>query len=46
MLNAKYGFWDEVSEKYNEELYLTISEIFNLLPISTLINEKIFVGKI
>jgi protein phosphatase len=42
-LNAKYGFWDEVCEKYDEDLYLMFSDIFSLLPLSSVVNEKIFV---
>jgi len=42
-MNKVYGFEGEVTSKYDERLYLLFCECFCLLPLSHLINEKIFV---
>ncbi|XP_055349067.1 serine/threonine-protein phosphatase 5-like [Paramacrobiotus metropolitanus] len=42
-MNSIYGFRGEVKAKYNEQAYQLFTEVFNLLPLSHLINRKVLV---
>eukprot|EP00924_Labyrinthula_sp_SR-Ha-C_P015389 snap_masked-scaffold_71-processed-gene-0.19-mRNA-1 protein AED:0.03 eAED:0.03 QI:0/0/0/1/1/1/2/0/316 len=41
-INKVYGFYDECKRRYNIKLWKTFCDIFNCLPISALINNRIF----
>lgn len=40
-LNRVYGFYDECKRKYNVKLWKTFVDVFNWMPISALIEDKI-----
>lgn len=42
-LNRVYGFEGEVKHKYNENIYELFQEVFNLLPLSIVVNEKVMI---
>jgi hypothetical protein len=42
-INSRYGFEDEVFEVYDQNIYNQIQNTFNLLPLCTLIEEKIII---
>ena len=41
-VSSAYGFYDEVSKKYNGQLFYTFQRVFNCLPIAAVIGGKIF----
>eukprot|EP00479_Gromia_sphaerica_P008931 TRINITY_DN35_c0_g1_i10.p1 TRINITY_DN35_c0_g1~~TRINITY_DN35_c0_g1_i10.p1 ORF type:complete len:236 (+),score=28.99 TRINITY_DN35_c0_g1_i10:323-1030(+) len=41
-INRIYGFYDECKRRYNIKLWKTFTDCFNCLPISAIIDEKIF----
>jgi len=42
-LNNMYGFAGEVKSKYNETMMMLFSEVFQTLPLGTLLNNKVLV---
>lgn len=40
-INRIYGFYDECKRKYNIKLWKTFSDVFNVMPVCALIDEKI-----
>src|SRR6478609_3645335 len=40
-LNRVYGFYDEVKRKYNIKLWKTFVDVFNWMPVSALIEDRI-----
>ncbi len=42
-MNQMYGFEGEVKSKYSANMFNCFTEIFNYLPLSHLINEKVIV---
>ena len=42
-MNSIYGFRGEVKAKYSDQMYDVFTEVFNLLPLSHLINKKVLV---
>ena len=42
-MNSIYGFRGEVKAKYSDQMYDIFTEVFNLLPLSHLINKKVLV---
>ena len=42
-LNIIYGFWEECLDKYEENLFEEVQGLFNLLPICTLIEDRVLV---
>ncbi|OWA51918.1 Serine/threonine-protein phosphatase 5 [Hypsibius exemplaris] len=42
-MNSIYGFRGEVKAKYSDQMYDIFTEVFNLLPLSHLINRKVLV---
>jgi serine/threonine-protein phosphatase PP1 catalytic subunit len=40
-INRMYGFYDECKRKYSIKLWKAFSDVFNCLPVSALIDEKI-----
>ena len=42
-MNQMYGFEGEVKSKYSIQMFNLFTEIFNSLPLSHLINEKVIV---
>lgn len=42
-MNKMYGFEGEVTKKFNVNFYTFFSDLFQKLPISFLINEKVLV---
>lgn len=40
-VNFNYGFYDECKRKYNIKLWKLFCEVFNWMPVSALIDEKI-----
>lgn len=40
-INRIYGFYDECKRRYSIKLWKTFSDVFNCLPVSALIDEKI-----
>lgn len=42
-MNQMYGFEGEVKSKYSQQMFNIFTEIFNLLPLSHLINSKVLV---
>ena len=41
-INRIYGFYDECKRRYSIKLWRVFSDVFNCLPVSALIDEKIF----
>ena len=41
-INRIYGFYDECKRRYSIRLWRVFSDVFNCLPVSALIDEKIF----
>ncbi|KAA8493762.1 Serine/threonine-protein phosphatase PP1-alpha catalytic subunit [Porphyridium purpureum] len=41
-INRIYGFYDEVRRRYNVKLWKTFCDTFNCLPITAIVEEKIF----
>lgn len=41
-LSRNYGFYDEVTSKYNESLFYYFVNIFNALPLAAVIGKRIF----
>ncbi|KAK5933063.1 hypothetical protein CgunFtcFv8_004719 [Champsocephalus gunnari] len=41
-INRIYGFYDECKRRYNIKLWKTFTDCFNCLPISAIVDEKIF----
>jgi len=41
-INRVYGFYDECKRRYNSKLWKTFSDVFNCLPISAIVGDKIF----
>jgi serine/threonine-protein phosphatase PP1 catalytic subunit len=37
-----YGFYDEIKRRFNVKMWKTFCEVFNMLPLAVLIDEKIF----
>lgn len=42
-MNQMYGFQGEVESKYNSKLFELFTEVFCFLPLSAVINKKVFV---
>ena len=42
-MNNIYGFRNEVEAKYNKKVFELFTEVFNYLPLSAVINKKVFV---
>lgn len=42
-MNQMYGFEGEVKSKYSVQMFNMFTEIFNSLPLSHLINDKVIV---
>lgn len=40
-INRIYGFYDECKRRYSIKLWKTFSDVFNCLPVSALVDEKI-----
>ncbi len=40
-INRIYGFYDECKRKYNLKLWKIFSDVFNVMPVAALIDEKI-----
>lgn len=40
-INRIYGFYDECKRKYNIKLWKTFSDVFNVMPVCAIIDEKI-----
>lgn len=40
-INRQYGFYDECKRRYNIKLWKVFSDVFNLLPLCALIEERI-----
>jgi len=41
-INRIYGFYDECKRRYNIKLWKKFQEVFNVLPIAAVVDEKIF----
>ena len=41
-INRIYGFYDECKRRYSIKLWRVFSDVFNCLPVSALVDEKIF----
>lgn len=41
-INRIYGFYDECRRRYNVKLWKTFCDVFNCLPVSAIVDEKIF----
>jgi len=41
-MNKIYGFEGETTSKYTEKSYLMFTEVFNVLPLAHVINQKVF----
>jgi len=41
-INRIYGFYDECKRRYNIKLWKTFTDCFNCLPVSAIIDDKIF----
>ena len=41
-INRIYGFYDECKRRYSIKLWKIFTDVFNCLPVSALIDEKIF----
>jgi len=41
-INRIYGFYDECNRRYNIKLWKKFQEVFNVLPIAAVVDEKIF----
>ncbi|KAJ7333789.1 Serine/threonine-protein phosphatase PP1-gamma catalytic subunit [Desmophyllum pertusum] len=41
-INRIYGFYDECKRRYNIKLWKTFTDCFNCLPVSAILDEKIF----
>jgi serine/threonine-protein phosphatase PP1 catalytic subunit len=39
--NRIYGFYDECRRRYNVRMWRSFTELFNLMPVAALIDEKI-----
>jgi serine/threonine-protein phosphatase PP1 catalytic subunit len=37
-----YGFYDEVKRRFNVKMWKTFCEVFNMLPLAAMVDEKIF----
>jgi len=42
-LNRVYGFEGEVKKKYNDQVYELFQEVFNWLPLSAVLNNKVMI---
>lgn len=40
-INRIYGFYDECKRKYNLKLWKLFSDVFNVMPVAAIIDEKI-----
>jgi serine/threonine-protein phosphatase PP1 catalytic subunit len=40
-INKLYGFWDECKRRYNAKLWKQFTNLFNNLPVSALIDDRI-----
>lgn len=40
-INRLYGFYDECKRKYNLKLWKLFSDVFNVMPVAAIIDEKI-----
>lgn len=44
-MNQMFGFQQQVTDKYSNYAFNLFSEVFQYLPIATVINKKIFVNE-
>lgn len=42
-MNIIYGFLDQVIDRFNEPLFDEFQSVFNMMPICSLVNQKILV---